>query len=135
MIFALGIRHTGEKSGKTLAQAFGSMDKLLSATVEELQAIPDVGPTMAESLVQFFSLESTQHFLAKLREAGVSMTAEESPKPQIFAGKSIVVTGSLERWSGERLRKSSKTLAEKRQAASVKKRPLSLLERKPVQSL
>jgi DNA ligase (NAD+) len=98
LIFALGIRHTGEKSGKTLAQAFGSMDKLLSATVEELQAIPDVGPAMAESLVQFFSLESTERFLVKLREAGVSMTAETSSKLQIFAGKSIVVTGSLERW-------------------------------------
>jgi len=98
LIFALGIRHTGEKSGKNLAQAFGSMDKLLNATVEELQEIPDVGPAMAQSLVQFFSLESTEQFLAKLQEAGVSMTAEETSKPQIFAGKSIVVTGSLERW-------------------------------------
>ncbi|TGE39002.1 NAD-dependent DNA ligase LigA [Desulfosporosinus fructosivorans] len=98
LIFALGIRNTGAKSGKTLAQAFGSMDKLLSATVEELQEIPDVGPTMAESLVQFFALESTEQFLTKLREAGVNMTAGTSIKPQIFAGKSIVVTGSLERW-------------------------------------
>ena len=98
LIFALGIRHTGEKAGKILAQAFGSMDKLLSATVEELQAIPDVGPAMAESMVQFFSLESTERFLSKLRDADVSMTAEESSKPQTFAGKSIVVTGSLERW-------------------------------------
>jgi len=98
LIFALGIRHTGEKSGKTLAQAFGSMDKLLSATVEELLLIPDVGPTMAESLVQFFALDTTELFLAKLREAGVSMTADVSSKPQILAGKSIVVTGSLERW-------------------------------------
>ncbi|MHB8072151.1 NAD-dependent DNA ligase LigA [Desulfosporosinus fructosivorans] len=98
LIFALGIRNTGAKSGKTLAQAFGSMNKLLSATVEELQEIPDVGPTMAESLVQFFALESTEQFLTKLREAGVNMTAGTSIKPQIFAGKSIVVTGSLERW-------------------------------------
>lgn len=105
LIFALGIRHTGEKSGKTLAQTFGSMDKLLSATVEELQAIPDVGPTMAESLVQFFSLESTGCFLTKLRNADVLMTAEESSKPQIFAGKSIVVTGSLERWERREIEK------------------------------
>jgi len=98
LIFALGIRHTGEKSGKTLAQAFGSMDKLLSASMEELLLIPDVGPTMAESLVQFFALDSTERFLTKLREAGVSMTADLSSKPQILAGKSIVVTGSLERW-------------------------------------
>ena len=105
LIFALGIRHTGEKSGKILAQSFGSMDKLLWATLEELQAIPDVGPTMAESLVQFFSLESTGQFLAKLREAGVSMTAEESSKPQIFVGKSIVVTGSLEHWERREIEK------------------------------
>ena len=98
LIFGLGIRHTGEKAGKILAQTFGSMEKLLSATEEELQAIPDIGPAMAESLVQFFALESTKPFLAKLREAGVNMTAEISTKPQIFAGKSIVVTGSLERY-------------------------------------
>lgn len=97
LIFALGIRHTGEKAGKILAQKFGSMDKLLSATMEELQAISDVGPAMAESMVQFFSLESTERFLIKLRNSGVSMTAEKSSNPQIFAGKSIVVTGSLER--------------------------------------
>jgi len=121
LIFALGIRHTGEKSGKTLAQAFGSMDKLLSATVEELQALPDVGPTMAESLVQFFSLESTDRFLAKLSEAGVNMTAGTSTKPQIFAGKSIVVTGSLERWE----RREIETLIEEyggKAASSVSKK-------------
>ena len=105
LIFALGIRHTGEKSGKVLAQTFGTMEKLQEATLEELQAIPDVGPTMAESLVQFFSLESTRQFLAKLQAAGVSMLAEESSKPQIFAGKSIVVTGSLERWERREIEK------------------------------
>ena len=121
LIFALGIRHTGEKSGKTLAQAFGAMDRLLSATVEELQAIPDVGPTMAESLFQFFALQSTEGFLAKLREAGVSMTAEMSSKPQLFAGKSIVVTGSLERME----RREIETLIEEhggKAASSVSKK-------------
>ena len=121
LIFALGIRHTGEKSGKALAQAFGSMEKLLSATVEELQAIPDVGPTMAESLVQFFNLESTESFLTKLRNAGVNMTAETSSKPQILAGKSIVVTGSLERWE----RREIETLIEEhggKAASSVTKK-------------
>ena len=97
LIFALGIRHTGEKAGKILAQTFGSMEKLQEATLEDLQAIPDIGPAIAESLVQFFSLESTNRFLTKLRNAGVSMTAEKLSKTQIFAGKSIVVTGSLER--------------------------------------
>ena len=121
LIFALGIRHTGEKSGKTLAQAFGSMDKLLSATVEELQEIADVGPTMAVSLVEFFALESTERFLAKLRNAEVSMTAGTSTRPQILAGKSIVVTGSLEHWE----RREIETLIEEyggKAASSVSKK-------------
>lgn len=121
LIFGLGIRHTGEKSGKVLAQTFGSMEKLLGATVEELQAIPDIGPAMAESLVHFFALESTEPFLAKLREAGVNMTAGTSTKPQIFAGKSIVVTGSLERYE----RREIETLIEEhggKAASSVSKK-------------
>lgn len=121
LIFGLGIRHVGEKAGKILAQTFGSMDKLLSATLEELQTIPDVGPTVAESLVRFFSLESTTRFLAKLQEAGVTMTAGKSSKPQILAGKSIVVTGSLERWE----RREIETLIEDyggKAASSVSKK-------------
>lgn len=98
LIFSLGIHHVGEKAGKVLAQTYGSMERLLKATQEELQEIPDIGPTMAESLVQFLRLESTGRFLAKLREAGVKMTASQTFKSQIFAGKSIVVTGSLEHW-------------------------------------
>ena len=121
LIFALGIRHTGEKAGKILAQTFGSMEKLQEATLEELQTIPDVGPAMAESLVQFFSLDSTKDFVAKLREAGVNMTAGTLSKPQIFAGKSIVVTGSLERWE----RRKIETLIEEfggKAASSVSKK-------------
>jgi len=121
LIFALGIRHTGVKAGKILAQTFGSMEKLQEASLEDLQAIPDIGPGMADSLVQFFKLESTDWFLAKLRKAGVKMSAETSTKPQIFAGKSIVVTGSLERWE----RREIETLIEElggKAASSVSKK-------------
>ncbi|MGE4273002.1 MAG: NAD-dependent DNA ligase LigA [Desulfitobacterium sp.] len=98
LIFGLGIRHVGEKAGKILAQKYGTMDELAKANVEELQGIPDVGPAMAQSIARFFQQESTHDFLAKLRQAGVDMTAQRSAKPQVFAGKSIVVTGSLEHW-------------------------------------
>lgn len=98
LIFALGIRHVGAKAGKILAQQFRSMEALEQAELEELQSISDIGPTMAQSIVRFFRQESSQRFLAKLREAGVKMTAEESIHPQIFAGKSIVVTGSLKNY-------------------------------------
>lgn len=103
LIFALGIRHVGEKAGKILAQQFRNMVALKEAQLEDLQSIPDIGPTMAQSILQFFQQESTERFLQKLREAGVKMTAEESSHPQIFAGKSIVVTGSLEKWDRQEI--------------------------------
>ncbi|MDA8229089.1 MAG: NAD-dependent DNA ligase LigA [Desulfitobacterium hafniense] len=98
LIFALGIRHVGEKAGKILAQAFGTMDRLQETTEEQLTGIPDIGPAMAKSLVKFFSQESTRHFIEKLRDARVKMIAQTSTRPPIFAGKSIVVTGALQKW-------------------------------------
>ncbi|NMA69232.1 MAG: NAD-dependent DNA ligase LigA [Desulfitobacterium sp.] len=98
LIFALGIRHVGAKAGRILAQRYGSMENLAQATEEELLETPEIGPTMAKSIVQFFQQESTGEFIKKLAEAGVKMTAEVSQKPQIFSGQSIVVTGTLERW-------------------------------------
>lgn len=98
LIFALGIRHVGEKAGKVLARRLGSMDKLEQISLEELIAIPDIGPTMAESIRNFFRQENTTVFLGKLRQAGVKMTAQDSVRPMLLAGKTIVATGSFERW-------------------------------------
>ncbi|GAB6170978.1 NAD-dependent DNA ligase LigA [Paradesulfitobacterium aromaticivorans] len=103
LIFALGIRHVGEKAGKILAKKFGSMERLQEATADELQGIPDIGPAMAESIAHFFRQESTKDFLAKLDRAGVKMTAAESSRPSIFDGQSIVVTGSLQRWDRQQI--------------------------------
>ncbi len=98
LIFALGIRHVGEKAGKILAQTFGSMDKLQAAKFEDLQGIPDIGPAMAASIVRFFQQDSTLEFLTELRVAGLEMTAKLSGKPALLAGKTIVVTGTLQKW-------------------------------------
>jgi DNA ligase (NAD+) len=98
LIFALGIPYVGEKASKILARYYLSMSKLKEAGPEELQAIPDIGPTIAYSTAHFFSLKSTQDILAKLEAAGVRMTAAEQAHPQLFLGKSIVVTGKLQRW-------------------------------------
>ncbi len=103
LIFALGIHHVGAKAGKILAQRYGAMESLAQATVEELQEVPDIGPTMAQSIVQFFRQESTLAFIEKLSKAGVKMTAQLSVKPQIFSGQSIVVTGSLVRWDRKQI--------------------------------
>ncbi len=121
LIFALGIRHVGEKAGKVLAKAFVSMEGLAEATEEELQGIPDIGPVAAKSIVQFFALESTRRFLDKLRQAGVNMEAEVSAQPGLLAGKTIVVTGTLERWE----RREIETLIERyggKAAGSVSKK-------------
>ncbi len=98
LIFALGIPYVGEKASKILARYYLSMSKIKEAGPEELQAIPDIGPTIAYSIAHFFNLKSTQDILAKLEAAGVGMTAAELAHPQLFLGKSIVVTGKLQRW-------------------------------------
>jgi DNA ligase (NAD+) len=98
LIFGLGIRHVGEKAGKILAQKFGTMENLENSKLEELQEISDIGPAMAQSIIRFFSQESNRDFLEKLRQAGVDMKTQVSLRSQIFTGKSIVVTGTLERW-------------------------------------
>jgi DNA ligase (NAD+) len=98
LIFALGIPNVGEKASKILARYYLTINKIKEATAEELQVIPDIGPTIAYSIVQFFSLKSTQEILAKLETAGVKVTEDELAYPQLFLGKSIVVTGKLQRW-------------------------------------
>lgn len=126
LIFALGIRHVGEKAGKILAQRFGTMENLEQSELEALQGIPDIGPAMAQSIVQFFRQESTKSFLEKLRGAQVDMTAQVSTRPQIFAGQSIVVTGTLERWDRQQI----ETLIEEhggKAASSVSKKTAYLI--------
>ncbi|MHB8126508.1 MAG: NAD-dependent DNA ligase LigA [Desulfitobacteriaceae bacterium] len=98
LIFALGIPHVGEKAGKILARNYSTMSRLKGANSEELQAIPDIGPTIAASIIHFFNQKSTQDILAKLDAAGVKMTAVKQACPQLFLGKSVVVTGTLQRW-------------------------------------
>jgi DNA ligase (NAD+) len=105
LLFGLGIRHVGAKAAKTLAQYFGSMSKLASASKEELLAINEIGDKMADSIVSFFEQEEAQELLQELSSFGVNMdykgakpvSAEESDS--IFAGKTVVLTGKLEQLS------------------------------------
>lgn len=98
LIFALGIRHVGVKAGRILAARYGSMDALLQATEEELQAIGDIGKVMAASITSFFRDQGNRDFLAKLKKAGVKMTSEKVITSQTLLGKSIVITGALQKW-------------------------------------
>ncbi len=96
LLFALGIRLIGAKAGQTIANHFRSMDALIQATEEELTAVDEIGPTMAQSLVLYFQEESNRQLIEGLRAAGVVM---ESDEPEVagteFAGQTIVLTGKL----------------------------------------
>lgn len=102
LIFALGIRLIGEHSAEVLAQHFGSLDKLKAATVEELNAVHEIGQTTAESIVAFFGQAETGELLDKLARAGVeAMVDQYAPQADTFAGKAFVFTGSLTRLTRE----------------------------------
>jgi DNA ligase (NAD+) len=100
LIFALGIRHVGEKAAFVLAQKFGTMDKLIDAKKEELDAIYEVGEVMAASIIDFFKLPSTRVLIKKLKKAGLQLKEKIAPvKKSALTGKTIVFTGELKGFS------------------------------------
>ena len=95
VIYALGIRHIGQKAAKLLAQRFGNMDSVMNASVEEMLIIEGFGEIMAQSVHQFFSLPQSRHFVEQLSLSGVNMQATQSTVDQRFAGMTFVLTGTL----------------------------------------
>ena len=102
LINSLGIRHVGVKLAKTLARYFKDMDKLIVATYEELRMIEDVGEITANTIYEFFRQDQTIDLINKLKQANVNMKAEiQENEDGKFAGKTFVLTGSLEHYSRE----------------------------------
>ncbi len=101
LIFALGIRQVGAKTGKSLAAAFGSLDKLMEATLEELTQVPDIGEVTAESICEWFAQPQSRHMVRRLKEAGVNFESKRVVTDTRFAGKTIVLTGALSRFTRE----------------------------------
>lgn len=98
-IFALGIRHVGERTAKSLAQAFGSLENLQRATFDELISIRDIGATVAQSITTFFDLQGNREVVQRMLTAGVAPTVELKKVGGRFTGKTFVFTGSLSRFS------------------------------------
>jgi DNA ligase (NAD+) len=99
LIYALGIRHVGEKAAATLARHFRTMDGLLNAPIEALQTVPEIGPVLAESVRAYADEPHNRRLIAKLAAAGVNMTTSQ-PEPESaaagpLAGKTFVLTGTL----------------------------------------
>lgn len=95
LLFALGVRHIGQKAAKLLAQRFGTMAAVMAASVEEVEAIDGFGAIMAENVVKFFSLEPTRRLVERLEECGVNMESKTAQVDQRFAGMTFVLTGTL----------------------------------------
>ena len=97
LIFALGIRHVGEKAARTLAEHFGSLDALASAGAEQLQDAADVGPNTAAAVVAWFSRPSHRELVERLRAHGVNFESRAPRKPSAgpLAGRRVVITGTL----------------------------------------
>lgn len=101
LIYALGIRQVGTKTGKVLAAAFGSLDALMEAPLEELVAIPDVGEITAGSIHDWFSQPQSRHLVERLRQAGVNFVSQRVVMDTRFAGMTFVLTGALSKFTRE----------------------------------
>ncbi len=99
LLFALGIRHVGDETAELLAGHFGSVEAIAAAAQEELEAVPTIGPKIAESVFEYFRDDQNQELIDKLRKAGVNMTGEAAGREGPLQGLAFVVTGSLSRWS------------------------------------
>lgn len=95
LLCAFGIRQVGQKAAKTLAAHFGTLDKLMAASAEDLTNVPDIGSITADFIIEWFSLPQSQHQIKLLREAGVSFASVETVKDTRFAGMTFVLTGEL----------------------------------------
>ncbi|HIS97227.1 MAG TPA: NAD-dependent DNA ligase LigA, partial [Candidatus Scatomorpha pullistercoris] len=99
LLCAFGIRQVGQKAGKVLAAHFGTLDRLMEASIEELYEVPDVGAVTANYLRQWLDEPQSRHQIELLRKAGVSFEAEETGVDRRFEGMTFVLTGTLESWT------------------------------------
>ncbi len=105
LIFALGIRFVGERAAKVLADRFQSLEALMNATVEELLLVNEVGPKLAESITFYFSVPANRERIEKMKQLGLAPTHVATATGNRLAGKSVVVTGTLQRFSRDEIHK------------------------------
>ncbi len=95
VLFGLGIRFVGERTATLLASHFGSLDTLIAASAEELEQVNEVGPRVAEAIVEFFSVAKNREVVERLRAAGLTFTAEKKITGTALGGLTFVLTGTL----------------------------------------
>ncbi|MFZ1917763.1 MAG: NAD-dependent DNA ligase LigA [Terriglobales bacterium] len=105
VIYGLGIRFVGERTAQFLAEHFGSLDAIMKASAEELEEVNEVGPRIAESIVEFFGDEHNRKLVGDLRNAGLMFTGQKKEKGTKLAGKTFVLTGTLARHTRDEAKK------------------------------
>src|SRR5579864_3284205 len=105
VIYGLGIRMVGERTAQFLAEHFGSMEGLEQASVEELQNVTEVGPRIAESIVEFFGNAANRKLVDRLREAGLAFKGKKKERGTKLAGKTFVLTGTLAHFTRDEAKK------------------------------
>ncbi len=102
VLFAIGIRHVGDRTARILAKKFKSVDTLMSASQEDIENVHEIGPRIAESVYDFFHNKQNQKIIKKLRDAGLKFEAEQiAGTSNKFEGLTFVLTGSLEKYTRE----------------------------------
>src|ERR1700730_5556495 len=105
VIYGLGIRFVGARTAQFLAEHFGSMEALASASLDELQNVNEVGPRIAESIVEFFSIAANRKLIERLGEAGLAFKGAKKGRGTKLAGKTFVLTGTLAKHTREEAKK------------------------------
>ena len=105
VIYGLGIRMVGERTAQFLADHFGSMEALAGASIEELQNVGEVGPKIAESIVEFFGVPANQELVKRLRKAGLTFEGHKKQRGTRLAGKTFVLTGTLAHFTRDEAKK------------------------------
>ncbi len=129
LLYGLGIRHVGEKAASTLARTFRSMDRLLDASIEQLQDTPDIGPVVAESVRAFADEPHNRTLIARLARAGANMESrspEPSAVPGPLSGRTYVLTGTLASMTREEAQAALERLGAK-VSGSVSKKTTCLI--------
>jgi DNA ligase (NAD+) len=124
LIYALGIRHVGEKAAATLARHFRSMERLMASSIDALRSVPEIGPVVAASVRAFAEEPRNQELVKKLKAAGVNMESqapEPGNRPGPLAGKTFVLTGTLTAMSREEATAALERLGAKVSASVSKK--------------
>ncbi len=105
VIYGLGIRMVGERTAQFLAEHFGSMEAIELASAEELQNVGEVGPKIAESIAEFFSIAANRKLIERLRQAGLTLKGQKKERGTKLAGKSFVLTGTLAHFTRDEAKK------------------------------